>query len=141
MVLAHGIPVRTTDVDAYPTGMSVEELDPYIKQVGRERGLSGDWINPYYATFAHVLPPDYGTRLREVFAGERLRVQALGAEDLLVMKCFAGREKDVGHARRLLRLVGDVSPVEARIEELAKRRVPGAVEAMDFLDDLLEAAG
>lgn len=141
MLLAHGIPVRTTDVDAYPKGMSVEELDPFIKRVGRERGLSGDWINPHYATFAHVLPADYGARLRDVFSGERLRVQALGAEDLLVMKCFAGREKDVGHARRLLRLVKDLGPVEARIEELVKRRVPGAAEAMDFLDDLLEAGG
>jgi hypothetical protein len=139
MMLAHGLAVRTADVDAYPVSGRLDDLGPVIREVGREVGLAPDWLNPHFETFAHVLPADYGSRLREVFAGERLRVVALGVEDLLVMKCFAGREKDVGHARALLRLRPDLSIVERRIEELAERRVPGALDAADFLDDLREA--
>lgn len=141
MVLAYGIPVRTTDVDAYATGMSFDELEPFIRQVAREHGLAPDWINPHFSTFTHVLPRDYGSRLRTIFEGERLHVKALGAEDLLVMKCFAGREKDIGHARRLLKHVEDLEKVESRLEELMARRVRGAQAAMDFLDDLLEVEG
>lgn len=136
MMLAHGLPVRTTDVDAYPIRGGIEEIAPHVRAVARELGLSPDWVNPHYETFAHVLPADYGARLREVFAGERLRVMALGAEDLLVMKCFAGREKDVGHARALLRRGPDLGIVEGRIEELVERGVAGAQDAADFLDDL-----
>jgi hypothetical protein len=140
MLLAHGIPVRTTDVDAYPASGRLDELLPSVRAVARELGLAPDWINPHYETFAHVLPRDYASRLSQVFAGGRLTVAALGAEDLLVMKCFAGREKDVGHARALLSRVRDLGLVERRLEELMDRGVAGALDAADFLDDLREGA-
>ncbi|HZY02370.1 MAG TPA: DUF6036 family nucleotidyltransferase [Anaeromyxobacteraceae bacterium] len=138
MMLAYGLPVRTTDVDAYPVRGRLEDIASKLRAVARDLGLAPDWVNPHYETFAHVLPVDYGSRLREVFAGERLRVAALGVEDLLVMKCFAGREKDVGHARALLRRKPDLSVVERRLEELVEKGVPGALDAADFLDDIRE---
>ncbi|HZZ86357.1 MAG TPA: DUF6036 family nucleotidyltransferase [Anaeromyxobacteraceae bacterium] len=138
MMLAYHLPVRTTDVDAYPREGSLDEALPQIRAVAAELGLAPDWINPHFETFAYVLPPDYGSRLATVFAGARLRVAALGVEDLLVMKCTAGREKDVGHARALLKRHPDLSVVEGRLQALADKRVPGAAEALDFLDDLLE---
>ncbi len=140
MMLAYGLPVRTTDVDAYPVSGSLDDLAEQIREVARAVGLASDWLNPHFETFAHVLPTDYGSRLRPLFAGERLRVTALGVEDLLVMKCFAGREKDVGHARALLRRQPDLSLVERRLEELAARGVRGAADAADFLDDIREGA-
>lgn len=140
MMLAYGLPVRTTDVDAYPVSGSLDDLGEQIREVAREVGLASDWLNPHFETFAHVLPADYGSRLRPLFAGERLRVTALGVEDLLVMKCFAGREKDVGHARALLRRKPDLALVERRIAELIEKGVPGAPDAADFLDDLQEEA-
>ncbi len=140
MMLAYDLPVRTTDVDAYPARGRLEDIAPQLRAVAKELGLAPDWVNPHFETFAHVLPPDYARRLREVFAGEKLRVTALGVEDLLVMKCFAGREKDVGHARALLRRKPDLAVVERRLEELAEKGVPGADEAADFLDDLREGA-
>jgi hypothetical protein len=140
MMLAYGLPVRTTDVDAYPRGVPFEELQPAIRRVAKALGLAADWLNPHYETFAHVLPPDYGTRLRPLFAGKHLEAVALGVEDLLVMKCFAGREKDVGHARALLRRRPDLGLVERRLQDLAERGVKGSQEALDFFDDLEEGA-
>jgi predicted nucleotidyltransferase len=136
MMLAYGLPVRTRDVDAYAATGHLDDLAPAVREVARELGLSSDWLNPHFETFVHVLPPDYGSRLREVFAGRRLRVMALGLEDLLVMKCFAGREKDVGHARALLRKGPDLALVDGRIQQLIEKGVKGAREAGDFLDDL-----
>ncbi|HTN54069.1 MAG TPA: DUF6036 family nucleotidyltransferase [Anaeromyxobacter sp.] len=136
MMLAYGVPVRTTDVDAYPARGHLDEIAALVREVAREVGLAPDWLNPHYETFAHVLPSDYAARLREVFAGQRLRVMALGVEDLLIMKAFAGREKDVGHARALLRKNPDLGIVERRIDELIGKGVSGALDAADFLDDL-----
>ncbi len=143
MLLAHGLPIATSDVDAYPAagGLTIEELDPYVKKVAKQVGLPHDWLNPYYATFAHVLPADYGKRLVDVFTGKNLRVRSLGVEDLLVMKCFAGRAKDRSHARALLRRSPDLKIVSDRLEELLEKRVPGAVQALDFFDDLTAEAG
>jgi hypothetical protein len=141
MTLAYRIPVRTTDVHAYPTEASLEEIIPAIRKVARQLHLSPDWINPHFEAFAHVLPGDYASRLRPVFTGAALKVMALGVEDLLVMKCFAGREKDVSHARALLKRNPDLAVVERRITELLERRLKGAQEALDFFDELSEATG
>jgi hypothetical protein len=78
MFAAHGLPVRTTDVDAYPIRGRLDEIAPQVREVAREQGLAPDWLNPHYETFAHVLPADYASRLREIFAGERLRAMASG---------------------------------------------------------------
>jgi len=136
MMLAYGLPVRTRDVDAYTATGHLDDLAPVLRDVARELGLSSDWLNPYFETYTHVLPSDYGSRLREVFAGERLRVMALGVEDLLIMKCFAGREKDVGHARALLKKGPDLALVDGRIQQLIEKGIQGAREAGDFFDDL-----
>jgi hypothetical protein len=88
-----------------------------------------------------VLPRDYASRLRLVFAGEQLRVDALGPEDLLVMKCFAGRDKDLPHARKLLREASDLNIVDQQLAHLIERRYPGAERAADYFDDLREEAG
>src|SRR5512138_2991908 len=136
MMLAYGLPVRTTDVDAYPRDGSLDELRDAIHAVADAQGLAKDWINPWFETFAYVLPADYGARLRPVFRGTRLQVVALGVEDLLVMKCFAGREKDVSHARALLRRKPDLATVERRLQELADGGVKGAQDALDFYDDI-----
>jgi hypothetical protein len=139
MLLAHGLPVATADVDAYPAagGMSIEQLDPLVKKVADAQGLPRDWLNPYYQTFSYVLPQDYGARLVDVFAGQRLRVRSLGVEDILIMKCFAGRAKDKAHARALLRLSPDLEIVNRRLNEAMEMRLPRALDAADFFDDLM----
>jgi hypothetical protein len=140
MMLAYGLPVRTTVVVACPSRGTLEEIGPAVRAVAAELGLPSDWLNPHFETFAYVLPQDYGTRLKPIFQGTRLQALALGVEDLLIMKCFAGREKDIGHARALLKRKPDLRIVEGRIQELAERGVSGADEALDFLDDLTEGA-
>ena len=52
------------------------------------------------------------------------------------MKCFAGRKKDVSHARALLKIGADRAFVERHVETLLGRGIPGAREALDFLDEL-----
>ena len=136
MLLAHGIQVRTRDVDAYTARGHLDDIAPLLREVASEVGLPFDWLNPYFETFTYVLPSDYASRLKEVFAGKQLRVMALGVEDLLIMKCFAGREKDVGHARALLRKNPDLGLVDARIQALIEKGIKGARDAGDFLDDL-----
>lgn len=138
MILAHQFPLSTSDLDAVPKGIEMHELAPWIKQVASELGLASDWLNPYYGTFAHTLPSDYDSRLIQVFQQNRLTVLALSKEDMLIMKCFAHRQKDVGHARALIRKGGDVHFVENHIKSLLRKKIPKAQEALDFLYDVLD---
>lgn len=143
MVAAYDHPLATRDVDAMAGkgGIRLAELDAPARQVARELDLEPDWLNRYFETYTPVLPSDYGERLRSVYRGERLRVDALGPEDLLVMKCFAGRDKDRPHARRLVRLAGDLDIVDRQLALLVEHRYPGAQRAADYFDDLRDEAG
>jgi len=139
MVAAYDYRPSTRDVvDATSVGggLGLADLDAAAKRVARELDLEPDWLNPYFEVYTSVLPPDYGTRLVRVYEGERLRVDALGPEDLLLVKCFAGRDRDRPHLRKLLRLAKDLAVVERRLTELGERGVMGASRAADVFDDL-----
>lgn len=143
LVVAYGVPISTQDVDGVPdrSSMELSEFKKEVRAVGRELGISQDWLNDYFSTFLFVLPPDYGTRLITIFKGENLEACALGKEDLLIMKCFAGREKDIPHARILIKKGADLKIVDGRISELMGKHVPGAQKASDFLSDLCDEMG
>jgi hypothetical protein len=141
MILAHGFPMGTTDIDAVPVGMELSELDILVKQVAVELLIAPDWLNPYFSTFSHTLPSDYGQRLIEVFSGSRLVVKALGKEEMLIMKCFAHRQKDVAHAKALILGGAKLALVESQLEHLKAKSIPGTQAALDFLDDVLDQLG
>lgn len=143
MLLAHHIPLTTLDVDGLPlqSKLTPAELDKLVKEVAEELRLSAHWYNDYFNTFTHTLPADFRDRLITVFEGRNLTVCALGLEDLLIMKCFAGREKDIGHARVLIKKGADLDIVERRIDELIEKRLPDALKASDFLADVINQMG
>jgi hypothetical protein len=142
MTLAYAHPIATQDVDAFAAkgGLRMGELGANARQVADELGIEPDWLNGHFETFTTVLPSDYAKRLRLVFQGQRLQVDALGPEDLLVMKCFAGRDKDRPHARKLIRVAKDLDLVDRHLHHLVERRHPGADRAVDYFDDLRDEA-
>lgn len=144
MVLRYDFPIATHDIDAVPfqSHMEIGEVDKLARTVAQSffPPIPSDWLNPYYESFSFVLPKDYGTRLKPVFSGKRLEVFALGPEDLLIMKCFARRDKDIPHIRFLLKKGLDTNKVTTHLESLIKRKIPRAQEALDFLDDILDYA-
>ena len=93
MTLAYSHPLATHDVDAFAArgGLSIADVDALAKKIATRLGIAGDWLNSHFDTYTIVLPSDYATRLRRVFNGKQLTVDALGPEDLLIMKCFAAR--------------------------------------------------
>jgi hypothetical protein len=143
MILAYDHPLATQDVDAFAAkgGLRVADLDALAKEVAAELDLEPDWLNAHFETFTAVLPDDYASRLRRVFEGVYLTADALGPEDLLVMKCFAGRDKDLPHARRLIHLADDLGVVDRQLSGLVERRYPKAERAADYFDDLRDDEG
>lgn len=140
MVLAHRFPVGTYDIDAVPLNTDFAKLDIYVKNVAKKLKITPDWLNPYFSTFAHTLPQDFGTRTITVYKGEHLQVDALGITDMLVLKIFAGRQKDVPHARLLYKKGADISLIEKHLSALKKNSIPGVDKAFDFLDELTDSA-
>lgn len=140
MILAYGFTFAVLDVDAFAAqgGLSLAELDSVSKDVAKQLDIEPDWLNSHFFTFTYVLPQDYPTRLRSILEGNRLSVDALGAEDLLIMKCFAARDKDRPHAIHLIKRCTDLSIVDKQITLLSDKGIPGADKAADYFDDLRE---
>lgn len=137
MLLAHGYLLATLDVDAVPaSGLTIAELEPLVRAVAEELELRPDWLNPYYLTFTHVLPHDYGSRLIRVCTLKNLLVDALSQDDLLVMKCFAARQKDVVHARALVKRGARTAYVRDHIIFLQKKGISGTERAVRFLGEI-----
>ena len=136
MVLAHGFPIGTYDIDAVPIQTNFADLDLAVKAVARELSISPDWLNPYFSTFVHTLPSDYASRLIRVYEGKSLAVDALGRQEMLIMKLFAGRQKDVAHAKLLIGSGVDLAKIEEHLEYLREKKIPGVDKAFDFLDDV-----
>lgn len=138
MVLAYDHPIATQDVDAFAAkgGLRLSELDVLAKAVAEDLDIEPDWLNAHFETFTAVLPSDYAARLRPVHRGKYLQVDALGPEDLLVMKCFAARDKDRPHARKLIRIAKELGVVDRQLSYLEDRGYPGARKAADYFDDL-----
>lgn len=143
LIAAYGVPISTQDVDGVPDRSSMELADfkNEVRAVGRELGISQDWLNDYFSTFLFVLPRDYGDRLVSIYKGKNLEACALGKEDLILMKCFAGREKDIPHVRVLIRKGADLKVVDDRLSELLEKKIPGAEKACDFFGDLCDELG
>src|SRR5437868_14441816 len=100
MLLAHGFPGKTNDVDAVPTkGAAFEEIKALAEKIAKELSLAHDWLNPHYQAFTVYLPSDAKDRTTVIYNGKRLIVEALGPEDVLIMKLMAGRSKDRAHIK------------------------------------------
>lgn len=137
MILAYHFPLHTQDVDAFPRkGGDLHRVAAAARAVAAELDIEPDWLNQHFEQYTYVLPSDYGTRLVRVFSGAHLVVDALGPEDLLVMKSMAGRDKDRPHARLLMRRAKDLDLVDRQLSELARAGIPKAEMAGDFFDAL-----
>ena len=138
MILGYKYVLTTDDVDAFTAkgSATLSDIDRAAKAVARQLNLDPQWLNSYFDTYTDVLPSDFKDRLRRIYKGERLTVDVLGPEDLLVMKCFAGRDKDRPHALKLIRLAKDLDVVDRRLTELVEKRRPDAQKAADYFDDL-----
>ena len=138
IICSYGFPLGTTDVDVIIKKAELSEVDKYIKKTARKLSLPLDWMNTWFSSFTHYLPLDYEKRLVLLFKGEKIVVKTFGKEDLLILKCFSHRAKDVSHAKILIRKKADIPFVEKHIQRMIGKKLPKAEKALNFLYDLLD---
>ena len=127
----------TSDVDAIALGASLDDFARELSEVGAKFSLPPDWMNPHFSTFTIYLPKDYKKRCLRFFESSSLTADALGPEDLMIMKLMAGRTKDQSHLRFLMKEGPvDLTIVENRLTELKALFPKEAEDALNLFDDL-----
>lgn len=140
MALAYKLPLVTADIDGlvFRSAITMDELVPLVKKVATELNIPKDWLNSHFNTFLFALPLDYFQRLVTVYSGKHLTAYAFGREDMVILKCMAGRDKDLPHARALMKQGIDRKIVEEQIQHLIDQGIPKADQAMDFFEELCD---
>ena len=138
MICSYGFPLGTVDVDVIIKKTSLMELDKYIKMTALKLSLPPNWLNTWFSSFTHLLPVDYEKRLNTLFKGKKVLARSFGKEDLLVLKCFAHRAKDVSHSKTLIQKGADINLVENHIKALIENNLPNGEKDLYFLYDLLD---
>ena len=141
MMCSYGYPLGTVDIDAIVKKADLSEVDIYVKKTAKKLSLAPDWLNMWVSSFTHYLPDDYEDRLNILLKGKKITMKVFGKEDILILKCFAHRGKDVGHAKALIKQKVDIKFVENHIKGLIKKNLPESKKALDFLYDILDEMG
>ncbi|MCZ0931814.1 MAG: DUF6036 family nucleotidyltransferase [Oligoflexia bacterium] len=141
MICAYESPLSTVDIDAVLKPVSINEIKPAVQKIAKDLNLPVDWLNTWYSSFTHNLPQDFRDRLHFIFKGKKIKAYALGAEDLLILKCCAHRTKDIGHARILIRKKANPVFVRNHLEKLMKKKLLQNNKAIEFLNDILDLEG
>ena len=138
MLYAYGSPLQTFDIDAVLQNITLKEIEKIIHQISEDMNLPKDWLNSWYSSFTYTLPKDFFKRLKLIFKGSKMKAYALGAEDLLIMKCAAHRAKDTGHARILIRKKADYKFVLNHLEKLLEKDILPNSKPIEFLEEILD---
>lgn len=130
-LMLQGIMHRVTnDGDVLESHPDFGQLREILRQVAAAEGIPDHWRNDSARTYAEVLPPDYQSRLRYIGPFGRLSVGLVSRQDMIVMKFFAGRPKDIGDLQAIAPTDEELAFVRRQLPRL--RHIDSArVEQMD----------
>ena len=95
LILMGELQRATSDCDVLYSDPDMGRLQEDIRAVALRLGLTSGWLNGSIQSYLDILPPDYRSRLHSLPMPGQLQVFVLHRQDVLVMKLFAGRPRDM----------------------------------------------
>jgi hypothetical protein len=139
LILGGELTRATTDCDVLRSDPDMGQLQGDIRTVGERCGLPGGWLNGSAQTYAEILPPDYESRLQSLPPFGRLQVMVLHRQDVLVMKLYAGRPRDLADIATLAPTASEIQFARDELPRLRRIDEARAERMRAVLDDLTHA--
>jgi hypothetical protein len=134
LILTGELPRATSDFDVLYSNPDMGQLQEDIRAVAERLNLTPGWLNGSIQSYLDVLPPDYKTRLRTLPSRGRLHIALLHRQDILVMKLFAGRPRDLRDVTTLRPTVAELEFVRGQLPRLTLIDQGRAARIQSFLD-------
>lgn len=134
LILTGELPRATSDCDVLFSSPDMGRLQEDIRAVADGLNLTPGWLNGSIQTYADILPPDYKTRLRTLPVRGRLHVAVLHRQDVVVMKLFAGRPRDLTDVAILAPTPEELSFVRKQLPRLRNIDAARAARLESYLD-------
>jgi len=109
LILSGELTRATSDCDVIFSNPDMGRLQEDIRAVADNMNLPAGWLNGSIQSYLDILPPDYRTRLKTLPAQGKLEVAVLNRRDVMVMKLFAARARD-------LEDIATLQPTSAELE-------------------------
>ena len=105
----------TQDIDVLDPGALPQKIKAYAEDFAKDKNLPPNWLNTGPADLVNHLPDGWQDRKQPVFSGKAINLETLGADELLLSKCWAylDRERDKED-------IISMKPSEKELEEVAK---------------------
>jgi hypothetical protein len=88
------------------------------EEVAREAGLPASWMSDFGGLYAWTLPRGWESRRVLVQQVQRLKIYAVGREDLITMKFLAHRSRDLEHLTLIRPAREEIAFARQRFSEL-----------------------
>ena len=118
LILTGELPRATSDCDVLYSTPDMGALQEDIRAVAQQLGLPAGWLNGSIQSYLDILPADYRDRLRTLAIPGRLQVAVLHRRDVLVMKFYAGRPRDLADIEQLAPSRAELDFVRSQLPRL-----------------------
>jgi hypothetical protein len=135
LILGDTLQRPTDDGDVVASEPGFNQLQRLIRDVAEAQHLPPGWLNESIQSFTYILPPDYSTRLVTLPPFGRLHVSLLSRRDVLLMKVYGMRPRDIEDIRALVPTTDELAFVAAEITRIAPKEPGKAQDMRDFLDE------
>lgn len=129
----------TTDCDVMRATPDMGALQEAIRVVADRFDLAGGWLNGSAQTYAEILPPDFEGRLHTLPIFGLLRVALLSRQDVLVMKLYAARPRDIADMALLVPTAGELQFALTQLPHLARIDIHRAARMQIRLEQMIHA--
>jgi hypothetical protein len=138
LILGEELRRPTDDGDVVTSDPGLGDLQRVIRDVADSEGLPTGWLNGSIQSYTYVLPNDYQSRLVSLPPFNRLQVRLLGRRDVILMKVYGMRPRDVEDLRAIRPTVEELALARAQLERIGAKEPEKARDMGAFLDEWSE---
>lgn len=125
----------TDDGDVVASEPEIGDLQALIRDVAEHEQLPPGWLNGSIQSYTYILPRDYRERLVPLAPFGRLTVSLLDRRDVILMKIYGQRPRDVQDLHAIGPTPGELEFVRAQLPRIATKEKERADSMRAFLDE------
>lgn len=135
LILGSTLRRSTDDGDVVTSTPGLDQLQALIRDVADREHLPPGWLNGSIQSYTYLLPPDYLERLTTLPPFHQLTVSLLSRLDVLLMKVYGLRPRDVQDLQALAPTPSEILFVRRHLPRIAEREPEKASTMRAFLDE------
>ncbi len=135
LILGDELRRLTDDGDVVASEPELGDLQILIRDVAEREGLPAGWLNGSIQSYTYILPADYRDRLVSLAPLGHLRVRLLHRRDVILMKVYGMRPRDVDDLRAIHPTIEELRFVRAQLETIGAKEPEKERDMSAFLDE------